>query len=89
VLKLCIDNDLLREYTYKTPPRAIRDDFFTAPLQINLHEEIEGHRIVKESFNVEIRMPCLEIVTSTDEVSQLDQTKKLFKTTMIHHLTGA
>ena len=69
MLKLRIDQDLLRENTYKTPPRAIRDDYFTAPLQINLQEDIEGHKIVKESFSIEIRMPCFEIVTLTDEVS--------------------
>lgn len=73
-------------------PRVIRDDFFSAPLRINLVEQIGGHDLIKEQFNVEIRMPRFEIITTTQDVNkaELDATesKELMKTTMTHHLTG-
>ena len=41
-IKLRIDQDKLREITYKTLPRVIRDDYFSVPLKINIVEQIGG-----------------------------------------------
>ena len=81
--------DKLRQVTYKQLPRVIRDDYFAAPLKINLIEKIGGHDIIKEQFNAEIRMPRFEIITSTNEVNKTNKSEGLLKTTMTHHLTGS
>lgn len=39
-LKLQLDQDKLRKNTYEVLPRTIREDYFKAPLRINLTENI-------------------------------------------------
>ena len=55
--------------TYSTTPKVIRDDFFSAPLRVNIMmTPLEGSTsLIKESFSVEIRMPCFEILTTADD----------------------
>ena len=87
-IKLKIDLDQLRINTYKTMPRPVRDDFFKAPLRVNLVENIDGQMINNDSFNVEIHMPRFEIITTTDEVNRENSAQDLLKTTTTHHITG-
>lgn len=87
-MKLYLDQDLLREKIHKTVPRVIREDYFSAPLQINFIETVEGHQMIKDSFNLEIRLPRLEIVTTAQEVNRINPNEPLYKTTMTHNLTG-
>ena len=44
--------------------------------------------MIKDSFNLEIRLPRLEIVTTANELNRSDPEQPLFKTTMTHNLTG-
>ena len=81
--------DKLRDLTYSTQPHNIRDDYFSAPLRVNLVEMLEGHTLVKESFNLEVRVPKIEIITTSKEVNRENRTQELVKTTMTHHLTGS
>ena len=70
-------------------PRVIREDYYSAPLQISFHETIEGNSMTKDSFNLEIRLPRIEIVTTSQEHNRESPNESLFKTTMTHHLTGS
>ena len=54
---------MLRENTYKTTANIIRDDYFEAPLDLNLIENIGDIEVVKDSFRAIIRMPRFEILT--------------------------
>lgn len=69
-LKLFLDQDLLRQKIYRAVPRVIREDYYSAPLQISLLETIEGNSMVKDSFNLEVRLPRIEIVTTSDETNR-------------------
>ena len=66
----------------------IREDYYSAPLRLNLLETIEDHNLIKDSFNIEIRLPRLEIVTTSTEINKIDPNQPLYKTTMTHNLTG-
>lgn len=44
--------------------------------------------MIKDSFNLEIRLPRLEIVTTASEINRIHPDQPLFKTTMTHNLTG-
>lgn len=66
----------------------IREDYYSAPLRVNLLEIIEDHNMIKDSFNVEIRLPRLEIVTTSQDTNKIEPYQPLFKTTMTHNLTG-
>ena len=44
--------------------------------------------MLKDQFNVEIRMPRFQILTTVPGVSNDENQAELFKTTMTHHLTG-
>ena len=44
--------------------------------------------MVKETFNLEIRLPRIEIVTTSQETNRMSPDEVLFKTTMTHNLTG-
>ena len=70
MIKLRIDQDKLREITYKTMPRVIRDDYFQAPLKVSIKEKIGGHDFIKDQFSVEIRMPRFEIITSAQDANK-------------------
>ena len=87
-LKLYLDSDQLREKIKSTTPRVIREDYYSAPLRVNLLEIIEDHNMIKDSFNVEIRLPRLEIVTTSQDTNKIEPNQPLFKTTMTHNLTG-
>ena len=63
MIKLRIDQHMLRENTYKTTANIIRDDYFEAPLDLNLIENIGDIEVVKDSFRAVIRMPRFEILT--------------------------
>lgn len=69
-LKLRIDQDRLRDNTYSVQPRNIRDDYFDAPLRVNFVDMVEGHTLIKETFSLEVRMPKIEIITTTKEVNR-------------------
>ena len=53
----------MRENTYKTKANIIRDDYFEAPLDLNLIENIGDIEVIKDSFRAMIRMPRFEILT--------------------------
>ena len=64
----------MQENMRKMVPRVIREDYFWAPMQISIHETIEENLImVKDSFNLEIRLPRLEIIaTALEHQNRLD-----------------
>ena len=48
LIKMKLDQDLLRKNLFKTVPRVIRDDYFTAPLKVNLVEKVQEIELLKD-----------------------------------------
>ena len=74
-------------YFIKTSSRLDLDSIKSLS-RVNLLEIIEDHNMIKDSFNVEIRLPRLEIVTTSQDTNKIEPNQPLFKTTMTHNLTG-
>ena len=55
---------------------------------MSLTENIGGQSVVSDQFNLEIRMPRFEIVSTADEINRENQDQELLKTTTTHYLTG-
>ena len=48
LIKIKLDQNNLWKYLYKTVPRVIRDDYFSAPLKVNLVEKVQEIELLKD-----------------------------------------
>ena len=73
-------------------PRNTRDEYHFANLNVKVMSIIEEQELERDHFTVQIRMPCIEVLSEiTDETiadSQPRIRSKFFRTTVAHFLTG-
>lgn len=94
-VKLAIDIERVRDIVRNMNPKNIRDEYYRANINIKLVQIIQGTTLELDSFSVQIRMPCIEVLSEvTEGVSLKEQSQNelhkraIFRTTVAHFVTG-